>query len=158
MTRGSQGFVGQISSNVAYIVEKPSVLNKFFFQNYNILPRSSVRAESLRTGARRMDVHLDTYTNGHFLLFDCLLTVFDEWYIVSIVKNTQNYLCTNRHRSTNTVLYQRCTNRQKQSKDSQNSKNDHWCTNRHMDYQGCTNSVPIVKNSQKIVKTAKMRG
>ena len=29
-------------------------------------------------------------------------------------------------------LYQQCTNRQKQSKDSQNSKNDHWCTNRHM--------------------------
>ena len=48
MTRGSQGFVGQSSPNVAYIVEKPSVLNKFFFQNYNILPRSDVRAESLR--------------------------------------------------------------------------------------------------------------
>jgi len=30
-------------------------------------------------------------------------------------------------------LYQQCTNRQKQSKDSQNSKNDHWCTiNRHV--------------------------
>ena len=28
-------------------------------------------------------------------------------------------------------LYQQCTNRQKQSKDSQNSKNNHWCTNRH---------------------------
>jgi len=54
MTRGSQGFVGQISSNVAYIVEKPSVLNKFFFQNYNILPRSSVRAESLRAGSENM--------------------------------------------------------------------------------------------------------
>ena len=25
-----------------------------------------------------------------------------------------------------------CTIRQKQSKDSQNSKNQHWCTNRHM--------------------------
>ena len=39
------------------------------------------------------------------------------------------------------------------SKDSQNSKNDHWCTNRHMStktvptvYQ--LNNVPIVKNSQ----------
>ena len=30
---GSQGFVGQSSPNVAYVVEKPSVLNKFFFQN-----------------------------------------------------------------------------------------------------------------------------
>ena len=28
--RGSQGFVGQSSPNVAYVVEKPSVLNKFF--------------------------------------------------------------------------------------------------------------------------------
>ena len=46
--RGSQGFVGQSSPNVAYIVEQPSVLNKIFFQNYNILLRSGVRAESLR--------------------------------------------------------------------------------------------------------------
>ena len=30
VSRGSQGFVGQSSANVAYIVEKPSVLNKFF--------------------------------------------------------------------------------------------------------------------------------
>ena len=28
--RGSQGFVGQSSPNVAYVVEKLSVLNKFF--------------------------------------------------------------------------------------------------------------------------------
>ena len=28
--RGSHGFVGQSSPNVAYVVEKPSVLNKFF--------------------------------------------------------------------------------------------------------------------------------
>ena len=28
--RGSQGFVGQSSPNVAYVVEKPSMLNKFF--------------------------------------------------------------------------------------------------------------------------------
>ena len=41
--RGSQGFVGQSSPNVAYIVEKPYVLNNFF-QNYNILPCSGVRA------------------------------------------------------------------------------------------------------------------
>jgi len=30
VARGSQGFVGQSSPNVAYIVEQPSVLNKFF--------------------------------------------------------------------------------------------------------------------------------
>jgi len=46
----------------------------------------------------------DWYTNGHFLLFDCLLTVFDEWYTVPIVKNTQNHWCTNRHRSTKNVM------------------------------------------------------
>jgi len=64
------------------------------------------------------------------------------------------------------TVYQQRTNRQKQSntvkkksKDSQNSKNDHWCTNRHMS----TKTVPTVyqssktvkKNSQKTVKTAK---
>jgi len=121
-----------------------------------------------------------------FLLFDCLLAVFDEWYTVLIVKNTQNHWCTNRHRSTKTVptVYQNVPivkNSQNQLKDSQNSKNDHWCTNRHMSiktvstvyqssktvkrqskqqkwplvyqsshvYQDCTNSVPIVKNSEK---------
>ena len=30
VARGSQGFVGQSSPNVAYVVEKPSVLNEFF--------------------------------------------------------------------------------------------------------------------------------
>ena len=50
VSRGSQGFVGQSSPNVAHIVEQPSVLNKFF-QNYNILPRSGMRAESLRMGS-----------------------------------------------------------------------------------------------------------
>jgi len=47
------------------------------------------------------------------------------------------------------------------SKDSQNSKNDYWYTNRHMS----TKTVPTVyqssktvKNSQKKVKTAEMRG
>ena len=35
---------------MAYVVEKPSVLNKFF-QNYNILPRSGVRARVLRVRA-----------------------------------------------------------------------------------------------------------
>jgi len=101
-----------------------------------------------RTGARRMDVHVDTYSQpclttgcGHqarvmevsqssgicaalcirrtlcrhvtigtpMVIFCCLtvfwlfLIVFDEWYIVPIVKNTQNHWCTNRHRSTKTV-------------------------------------------------------
>jgi len=50
VTRGSQGFVRQSSRNVALRVEQPSVPNKFF-QNYNILPRSGVRAESLRMGS-----------------------------------------------------------------------------------------------------------
>ena len=42
-------FGRQISRNVALRVEQLSVLN-MFFQNYNILPRSGVRAESLRMG------------------------------------------------------------------------------------------------------------
>jgi len=50
VARRSQGFVGQSSPNVALHVKKPSVLNNFF-QNYNILPRSGVRAESLRVGS-----------------------------------------------------------------------------------------------------------
>ena len=78
------------------------------------------------------------------------MTVFDEWYTVPIVKNTQNHWCTNRHRSTKTLptVYQRCTNRQKQSKDSQNSKNDHWCSNRSRS----TKTVPTVYQSSKTVK------
>jgi len=86
-----------------------------------------------------------------FCCFDCLLTVFDGWYTVPIVKNTQNHWCTNRHRSTRTVptVYQRCTNSQKQSKDSQNSKNNHWCTNRHRS----TKTVPTVYQSSKTVQT-----
>ena len=47
VARGSQGFVHQSSRNVALRVVQPPVLNKFF-QNYNMLPRSGVRAESLR--------------------------------------------------------------------------------------------------------------
>ena len=31
VARGSQGFIGQSSPNVAHIVEQPPVLNKFFF-------------------------------------------------------------------------------------------------------------------------------
>ena len=50
VSRGSQGFVGQSSPNVALCVEQPSMLN-IFFQNYNIPPHSGVRAESLRVGS-----------------------------------------------------------------------------------------------------------
>jgi len=52
VARGSQGFVRQSSRNVALRVQQPYVLNKVFFQNYNILPRSGVRAESLRVGSK----------------------------------------------------------------------------------------------------------
>ena len=58
----------------------------------------------------------DWYTSGRFLLFDCLLTVF--------------------------LRMVHCTNRQKQSKDSQNSKNHHWCTNRHMSTQSAEYTKP----------------
>jgi len=89
-----------------------------------------------------------------FLLFDCLLAVFDEWYTVPIVKNTQNHWCTNCHRSTKTVqtAYQRCINRQKQSKTvKRQSKQQKWplVYQSPQVYQDCTNSVPIAENSQK---------
>ena len=76
-----------------------------------------------------------------FLLFDCLLTVltvYDKWYTVPIVKNNQNHWCTNRHSSTNSVLtvYQSS----KTVKNSQTAKNDHWCTNRHMSTQSPPNT------------------
>ena len=60
----------------------------------------------------------DWYTNGHFCCFDCLLTVFDEWYSVPIVKNTQNRWYTNRHKTTKTVptVYQSSKTVTRQSK------------------------------------------
>jgi len=83
----------------------------------------------------------------------CCLTVFwlfwvffDEWYTVPIAKNTQNHWCTNRHRSTKTVpmVYQRCTNRQKQSKTAQKWP---WVYQLSHVYQDCINSVTIVYQS-----------
>jgi len=53
-----------------------------------------------------------------------VLAVFDDWYTVGTVLVVTI--------GTPMVLTVLCTNRQKQSKDSQNNKNDHWCTNRHM--------------------------
>ena len=50
-------------------------------------------------------------------------------------------------------LYQHCTNRQKQPKtvkNSQNSKNDQWCTNRHMS----TKTVPTVYQSSKTAQNS----
>jgi len=35
-------------------VEQPSVFNKFFFENYNILPFSGVKAECLWAGSENM--------------------------------------------------------------------------------------------------------
>jgi len=49
-----------------------------------------------------------------------VLSVFDDWYNVPFDKNSQ-----------------------KQSKDSQNSKNHHWCTNRHMSTQSPPNTQSL---------------
>ena len=158
-----------------------------------------------RTGARRMDVHVDTQsqpcpratgcshcpgtcdggfarkrrlrgfvysansvqisddwcTNGDFCCFDCLLTVFDEWYTVPIVKNTQNHWCNNRHRSTRTVptVYQSS----KTDKNSENSQNSTkmttgvpvvTCLPRL--YQQCNNSLPIVNKNLAIAKRSRV--
>jgi len=107
---------------------------------------------------------------GHFCCFDCLLTVFDDWYTVGTVLvdlwrlvHQSSFLLFWLYQQSKTVerqskqqkwplvyqsshVYQDCTNsvpivknNQKQSKDSQNSKNDHWCTNRHMSTQSPPN-------------------
>ena len=94
------------------------------------------------------------YTNGHFCCFDCLLTVFGDSYTVgTVLADLWRFV----HQWF--WLFWRlvpCTNRQKQSKDSQNSKNDHWCTNRHMStetvptvYQRCTNRQKQSKRQSK---------
>ena len=93
-----------------------------------------------------------------FCCFGCLLTVFDEWYTVPIVKNTQNHWCTNRHRSTKTVptVYQRCTNRQKQSKTVKRQSKQQKLPLVYQSsnvYQDSTNSVPTMYQSSKTVKT-----
>jgi len=60
-------------------------------------------------------------------------------------------------------LYQQCANNipiVKNSQKTENSKNDHWCTNRHMSNKTVPTvyrSSKTVKNSQKTVKTAKIR-
>ena len=80
-----------------------------------------------------------------FFLFDRLLTVFDcflrlvhRWYTVGTVlvdlwRLVHQWFW---------VFWRsvQCTIRQKQSKDSQNSNNRHWCTNRHMSTQSPPNT------------------
>ena len=69
-----------------------------------------------------------------------VLSVFDDWYSVPFVKTVKTIGVQSKQQKSPSVyqssrlpkLYQQCTNRQKQSKDSQTAKNDHWCTNRHM--------------------------
>ena len=76
-----------------------------------------------------------TDTTGTATVIFAVLTVY--WLFLTIG--------TNRHRSTKTVptVYHQCTNRKKQSKDSQNSSNDHWCTNRPMSTQSPPNTVAV---------------
>ena len=75
-----------------------------------------------------------------------VLSVFDDWYNVPFVKNSQQTVKTAKITIGVPIvtclpkLYQQCTNRQKQSKDSQTAKNDHWCTNRHMSTQSPPNT------------------
>ena len=82
-----------------------------------------------------------------FLLFDCLLTVFDEWYTVPIVKNTGVQIVTGLPR-----LYKQCTNGVPIVKNSQKTvKTAKWplVYQSSQVYQDCTNSVPIVKKTVK---------
>jgi len=105
--------------------------------------------------------------NGHFCCFDCLLTFWlfltnGTLYQSSKTLKTISVPIVTTHRSTKTVptVYQSSKtvkNGQRQSKDSQNSKNDHWCTNRHRS----TETVPAVyqqcTNRQKQSKTVKQQ-
>ena len=96
----------------------------------------------------------------HFCCFDCLLTVFDDWYTVGTVLTIGVPIVTGLPK-----LYQQCTNRKKQSKTVKTVKRQSkqqkmtigiplvTCLPRL--YQLCANSVPIVKNSQKTVKRQK---
>jgi len=75
-----------------------------------------------------------------------VLSVFDDWYYVPFVKNSQKTVKTAKITIGVPIvtclpkLYQQCTIRQKQSKDSQTAKNDHWCTNRQMSTQSTPNA------------------
>ena len=67
---------------------------------------------------------------------------------IIILKN--DHWCTNRHMSTKTVLtvYQQCTNRQKTVKTAKMTIGVPIITGLPRLYQQCSNSVPIIKNSQ----------
>ena len=89
-----------------------------------------------------------------FLLFDCLLTVFDEWY-------TQNHGCSLQIVTGLPRLYKQCTNGEPIVKNSQNTVKtaQKWplvYQSSHV-YQDCINRVPMqcTKNSHKTDKTAK---
>ena len=81
-----------------------------------------------------------------------------------IVKNTQNHWCTNRHRSTKTVptVYQSSKtvkNSQKTVKTAKMTIGIPIVTCLPRLHSQCTNSVPIVKNSEKqTIKTEKNEG
>ena len=64
-----------------------------------------------------------------------VLSVFDDWYNVPFVENSQKTVKTAKMTIGVPIV-----------------------TGLPRLYQQCTNSVPIVKNSKKTVKTAKMRG
>jgi len=66
------------------------------------------------------------------------LSVFDDWYNVPFVKNSQKTVKTAKITIVTCLpkLYQQCTNRQ----NSQTAKNYHWCTNRHMSSQSPPNT------------------
>ena len=91
-----------------------------------------------------------------FLLFNCLLTVFDEWYTVQSSKTLKTIgvqIVTGLPR-----LYQQCTNGvpivKKRSKTVKRQSKQILVYQSSQVYQDCTNSVPIVKNSQNSTKMA----
>jgi len=70
-----------------------------------------------------------------WLSFDCFWLLVHCWYSLDRPVTIGTPICFWR------LVH--CTNRQKQSKDSQNSKNDHRCTNRHMSTQSPPNTQSL---------------
>ena len=107
-----------------------------------------------RTLCRHCD---DWYSNGNFLLFDCLLTVVDcFWRMVH---------CTNRQKHSKPLVYQssqvyqRCTNRQKQSKTVKTAKMTIGVpvvTGLPRLYQQCNNSLPIINKNLAITNRSRV--
>ena len=131
-------------------------INTVTFANVGSVRLPSLKFVDFVYSADSVQTCDDWYTNGHFCCFDCLLTVFDEWYSVPIVKNTQNHWCINRHRSTKTVLtvYQSSKTVKNSQKTVKTAQKWPLVYQSSRVYQDCTNSVTVVYQLSKTAKNS----